>query len=508
MFLSTAVLLPLALGALATPAAADVAAAPRRPVPRSYDTHAYYALELPETADAASVQAAAKALGVEVVEQIGELAGHYLVRREGSVISARSAVGSMPADPVVARYQHLRREHRARRSLGGLPEIRDLAPQEPHQRAKRVPPPVEHRSQSSHRSRARDVAVVDPELRDDTELLYIQNDLGFKDPILPMQWHLANTKDSRWELNVTKVWGSGVTGKGVRVAMVDDGLDHEHGDLKDNYFAEGSHDFNDHDDDPIPVLWDDQHGTRCAGEVAAGANNDVCGVGVAYNAKVAGIRILSGPITDADEAAALNFGYQQNDIYSCSWGPPDDGKSMEAPSRLILKAMVNGVNKGRGGKGSIFVFAAGNGGGMDDQCNFDGYTNSIFTTTIGSLDYTGRHPYYSEKCTAMLVVTPSSGSGEYIHTTDRGKDDKGNDKCAHSHGGTSAAAPLAAGVFALALEARPELTWRDIQHIAIRTAKFINPADPEWVMNKAGRNYSNKCKCCVCGRLWLCADSI
>ncbi|KAL1411825.1 pheromone processing endoprotease [Vanrija albida] len=489
MFLSTAVLLPLALGALATPAVADVATAPKRPVPRSYDTHAYYALELPQTADAASVQEAAKALGVEVVEQIGELAGHYLVRREGSVISARSAVGGMPADPVVARYKHLRREQRARRSLGAVPEIRDLTTLEPRQRVKRVPPPME---QKNMRSRTRALVDLEADAKDDTELLYIQNDLGFKDPLLPKQWHLANTMDSRWELNVTKAWGSGVTGKGVTVAMVDDGLDHEHKDLKDNYFAEGSHDYNDHDEDPIPVLGDDQHGTRCAGEVAAGANNDVCGVGVAYNAKVAGIRILSGPITDADEAAALNFGYQVNDIYSCSWGPPDDGKSMEAPSRLILNAMVNGVHKGRGGKGSIFVFAAGNGGAMDDQCNFDGYTNSIFSTTIGSLDYTGRHPYYSEKCTAMLVVTPSSGSGEHIHTTDRGKDVNGNDKCTDGHGGTSAAAPLAAGVFALALEARPELGWRDIQHIAINTAKFIHPEDPEWQMNKAGRNFSNK----------------
>lgn len=32
----------------------------------------------------------------------------------------------------------------------------------------------------------------------------------------------------------------------------------------------------------------DRHGTRCAGEVAAVANNDICGVGVAYNAKIGG----------------------------------------------------------------------------------------------------------------------------------------------------------------------------------------------------------------------------
>lgn len=142
--------------------------------------------------------------------------------------------------------------------------------------------------------------------------------------------------------------------------------------------------------------------------------NDVCGVGVAYNSKVAGIRILSAPISDADEAAALNYAYQLNDIYSCSWGPPDDGKSMDAPEGLILKAMVNGVQKGRDGKGSIFVFAAGNGGGVDDQCNFDGYTNSIFSITVGAIDRKGLHPYYSELCSAMMMVAPSSGSGDHI----------------------------------------------------------------------------------------------
>lgn len=110
----------------------------------------------------------------------------------------------------------------------------------------------------------------------------------------------------------------------------------------------------------------------------------------------------------------MNYAYQLNDIYSCSWGPPDDGKSMEAPEGVILKAFVNGVQQGRAGKGSIYVFAAGNGAAVDDQCNFDGYTNSIFTMTIGAVDRKGLHPYYSEQCAAMLVVAPSSGSGDNI----------------------------------------------------------------------------------------------
>jgi len=137
-------------------------------------------------------------------------------------------------------------------------------------------------------------------------------------------------------------------------------------------------------------------------------------VGIAYESKVAGIRILSGPISDIDEAAALNLGFQKTALYSCSWGPPDDGRSMDAPSVLIQKAVINGINNGRDGKGSIFVFASGNGAGSGDQCNFDGYTNSIYSVTVSAIDYKGHHPYYSEPCAANMVVTYSSGAGKHI----------------------------------------------------------------------------------------------
>lgn len=163
---------------------------------------------------------------------------------------------------------------------------------------------------------------------------------------------------------------------------------------------------------------DDTHGTRCAGEIAA-VKNDACGIGVAYNAKIAGLRILSGIVSDVDEAHALNYAYQNTSIYSCSWGPADDGRTLEAPAPLIQKAFLEGVQNGRGGKGSIFVFASGNGGGSDDQCNFDGYTNSIFSVTVGAVDYKGLHPTYSEACAANMVVTYSSGSGNYIVSKSR-----------------------------------------------------------------------------------------
>ena len=316
--------------------------------------------------------------------------------------------------------------------------------------------------------------------------LDIAERLQIKDPIFQEQWHLYNHIQPGHDINVTRVWAQNITGHGSKICVIDDGLDFDSDDIKANYFAEGSYDFNDQGPDPKPQLSDDKHGTRCAGEISA-VKNDVCGVGVAYDSKIAGVRILSGAISNADEAIAMNFAYQQTQIYSCSWGPPDDGQSMEAPDILIQRAMVTGVQKGRSGLGSLYVFAIGNGAASDDNCNFDGYTNSIYSVSVGGIDRKGLHPYYSEKCSAQLVVTYSSGSGDAIHTTDVGKD-----KCYTNHGGTSAAGPLVAGIYALALEANPKLTWRDVQYITILSAvRVYQPSD--WTMNKAlGKEFSHQ----------------
>lgn len=310
--------------------------------------------------------------------------------------------------------------------------------------------------------------------------------LQITDPSFPEQWHLFNPVQIGHDVNVTDVWLQGITGKNATVAIVDDGLDMYSDDLKDNYYAAGSYDFNDQGPEPRPRLSDDKHGTRCAGEVSA-VRNDVCGVGVAYDSKIAGLRILSKMISDADEAIAMNYDFQHNQIYSCSWGPPDDGRSMDAPGVLIRRAMLNAVQNGRGGLGSIYVFASGNGAANDDNCNFDGYTNSIYSITVGAIDRMGQHPYYSEKCSASLVVTYSSGSGDAIHTTDVGQN-----ACYNQHGGTSAAAPLAAGIFALVLQTRPDLSWRDMQYLAMDTAVPVQTdIEGEWQTTAIGKKYSH-----------------
>ena len=86
-----------------------------------------------------------------------------------------------------------------------------------------------------------------------------------------------------------------------------------------------------------------RHGTRCAGEISAVAGNGICSVGVAYNSRIGGIRMLDGEVTDLVEATALSFNRDYIDIYSASWGPDDDGKTVDGPGFLALKAIEDGI---------------------------------------------------------------------------------------------------------------------------------------------------------------------
>lgn len=85
--------------------------------------------------------------------------------------------------------------------------------------------------------------------------------------------------------------------------------------------------------------------------------------------------MLDGDVTDAVEAGSLSLNPQHIDIYANSWGPNDDGRTIEGPVTLTTKALGDGIKYGRGGKGSIYLFAAGNGGSRDD-CNADGYVSN------------------------------------------------------------------------------------------------------------------------------------
>nr|KAF6330685.1 proprotein convertase subtilisin/kexin type 2 [Myotis myotis] len=302
-------------------------------------------------------------------------------------------------------------------------------------------------------------------------------DINMNDPLFTKQWYLINTGQADGtpglDLNVAEAWELGYTGKGVTIGIMDDGIDYLHPDLASNYNAEASYDFSSNDPYPYPRYTDDwfnSHGTRCAGEVSAAANNNICGVGVAYNSKVAGIRMLDQPfMTDIIEASSISHMPQLIDIYSASWGPTDNGKTVDGPRELTLQAMADGVNKGRGGKGSIYVWASGDGGSYDD-CNCDGYASSMWTISINSAINDGRTALYDESCSSTLASTFSNGRKRNPEAGVATTDLYGN--CTLRHSGTSAG---------------------DMQHLTVLTSKRNQLHDEvhQWRRNGVGLEFNH-----------------
>ncbi|KAL1117603.1 hypothetical protein AAG570_003918, partial [Ranatra chinensis] len=312
----------------------------------------------------------------------------------------------------------------------------------------------------------------------------------FNDDLWPKEWYIHDYRRQRsgpvLDLNVVPCYKEGIQGQGVHIVVVDDGLEKDHVDIRDNYDASISCDLNDGDGDPTPRYDDfgtNSHGTKCAGEIAMVANNQVCGVGIAYKAKIGGIRLLDGPTNDLLESTALSFRLDRIDIFSNSWGPSDDGKTMEAPGKLTTLALEKGANEGRNGRGIIYVFASGNGKLYGDNCGADGYINSIYTVAIASASQEGKAVFYGERCSAIMAAAYSSGNArnEMVATTNL------NNTCTLRHTGTSAAAPLAAGIMALLIQANPKLSWRDVQHLIALTSEVAPlAANSEWSQNGAG----------------------
>lgn len=299
------------------------------------------------------------------------------------------------------------------------------------------------------------------------------------DPGYPQQWHLSNAAVPAASINVVGAWNAGLTGSGVTVAVIEEGFNAEHPDLAANFNETASQ------TPPWPPGFID-HGTCTAGLVGAAANNGKGGAGVAF-----GARVSRGYIGyDTDNQAAFAYRNDLNFVKSNSWGPLDNA-NIAFMSAIESAAIEDAATLGRGGKGSVFVWAGGNGGQAGDRTSYDPYASSRYAIAVGSIDNIDRRAIYSEPGSSLLVVATSSydffgsnGSGIYTST---GSATSGDGDYTAFFGGTSAAAPIASGVVALVLQANPNLTWRDVQHVLMRTARKCNPTDPSWVLNGAGR---------------------
>ena len=318
------------------------------------------------------------------------------------------------------------------------------------------------------------------------------------DPLLAQQWHLKNIGQSGGtpgeDLRAVDAWALGFKGDGVRVAVVDDSIETVHEDLWQNFassLAAGAF-FNYRPGaapgtQPLPYYLDEDHGTSVAGIITARDDNAAGGAGVAPHAQLAAYNPLAhGANSNADIADALRRDGTATAIYNNSWGSPDNGV-LNPAEQSFIDAIEGGIAGGRGGKGSIYVFPAGNGGcylrnpdhtcAYNENSNLDGYVNKRGVIAVCAVDENGRAPVYAEPGANILVCGPSSNERSGITTTTTRNGYRSD------FSGTSAATPMVSGVVALMLQANPNLTWRDVRLILARSARRNDAGDSGWSTN-------------------------
>ena len=335
------------------------------------------------------------------------------------------------------------------------------------------------------------------------------------DPLLARQWHLFNTGQSGGVPGMdVGLQGVNETGRGVLMAFVDGAVQLSHPDLVANlYTIDGMLPTKDPSPPPAPPgavynasggQWDDSHGTAVVGIAVASANNSLGGRGVAPGSKFLAYDGVATGLVGLAMRSAIDQGA---DVVNNSWGTLDSRTGRSGTylrsDPVWREAVADALSQGRRGRGTVVVFAGGNGGPNEDS-NRDGYANYPGVLTVGAVDHRGRPSSYAEPGANLLIsapsYTPSSlfANGADIWTTDisgpRGLAAGSlpeNADYGPFPGGTSASAPMVSGVVALMLEANPMLSWRDVRWLLAKTARpaDLSPekAEPS-VMNAQGFN--------------------
>ena len=323
------------------------------------------------------------------------------------------------------------------------------------------------------------------------------------DTYLSLQWHLENTgplpgypsMKAGEDLRVKPVWNAGLRGEGIRVAVLDDGLEVTHEDLWPNIVT-GSRNYRTEagmlglsvtsggkvaglEGFPMPCSSDDTHGTSVAGLIAARDGNGTGVSGVAPRAQLVGFNILASNFV-ADTLDALSHDLDRNHVYNNSWGATDNGHlaTPEPNWSSYNDTLRNGLKTGRNGLGAIYVFSGGNGAIQTDYSSLDGGVSAMGIVNVCATNAMGKRAPYSERGANLTVCAPSADATDdqqpEVTTTSVQND------YTHTFNGTSASAPMVSGVIALMLQANPKLTWRDVPLILARTARKVDEQDGGW----------------------------
>ena len=321
------------------------------------------------------------------------------------------------------------------------------------------------------------ISLSDQNLHDEcSAVTALMGDL-ISDALSGCQWHLHNTGELRaggaaQDINVLEVWET-TTGEGVNLAVVDAGMNHTHPDLSPNLIRDrnhGYHSTNRINDIHRPNDPSVNHGTKMAGLIAARDNN----FGVRAVAPRAGIYgynlLLKSSAIGLHAADAMTRNLADTAVSNNGWGGPD-GHPYPV-SQIWELAIANGVTNGYGGKGTLCVWANGN-GGLNENSNLDGRANHYGVIAVCAINHRDVRAWYSERGANIWLCAPGGGIQLKTTTTDRVT-------YTDSFQGTSASTPIVSGVVALLRAANPDLTWRDVKLILAASARKNHPTHSGW----------------------------
>ena len=322
----------------------------------------------------------------------------------------------------------------------------------------------------------------------------MQNNAG--DCLYGFQWHLSGKAFGRGEshnefntnsstntvhLNVAEVWKK-YKGEGTYIAILEGNLNIIHPDLDDNIASDYNHNYDVNNTDANFL----SHTIAVAGVAAARGYN---GIGVRGVAPLAKMFILSNwEQDDDDHIAAMTIHREITAVSnnSYSWG------FFRHLSSMWYLALETGINEGFHGKGTVYVFSAGNDGDEGYNSNYSPYTNYHAVIAVCGVDYRGKHNDYSESGANLWVCALDRDEAEKygIVTTDRpnpGSDSISNDRYDIAAAGTSFSAPMVSGIVALMRQANSNLSWRDVKVILANSAVKTDSDDKGW--RQSGMKY-------------------
>jgi len=311
---------------------------------------------------------------------------------------------------------------------------------------------------------------------------YAPNDPLFKD-----QWHLKNTGQNGATVSVdgrvSEAWDVTMGDPQVIIAVNDDGVDLNHPDFAGKLEPELNY----------PDDWETQmaqgqfggHGTSVAGVAAAASDDAKGGAGVCPDCRVLshlfgdssnqGFQVTDSEVaqgfTDIVDAGAWVI----NNSWGLDMGDPvyaDAVGGVPALSSIVKAAFDYAEETGRGGLGTLVVFAAGN-----SNAALDPYTTHPTIIAVSAVDDLGLKPYYSSFGPEVDIAAPSNGGMNGITTTAAGS------QYTADFGGTSSASPFISGVAGLVLSASPTMTAQAARDALTGTATKIDPVFGQWDQN-------------------------